>query len=169
MVYSVYLPANRKAIMRPQDVVFRVLLVIIGGVSVYVSLNVAAGGLHTLGWQGSGDYFTVTDDAAYALRDNHARFYGGLFLALGAFLLLAATNPQRYRGGLLLAFVLVFVGGLARLTQMQPEVVFGPSNLLSAITELVVMPLLFVWLWRARPTPKSASGVPSGDPVEPVA
>jgi hypothetical protein len=140
MVYSVYLPANRKAIMRPQDVVFRVLLVIIGGVSVYVSLNVAAGGLHTLGWQGSGDYFTVTDDAAYALRDNHARFYGGLFLALGAFL-----------------------------TQMQPEVVFGPSNLLSAITELVVMPLLFVWLWRARPTPKSASGVPSGDPVEPVA
>ena len=75
---------------------FRAILVIVGAVSAYVSINVAFGGLHTLGWQGATDYVTVTDDATYAL---------------GAFLILAATNPQRFRGGLALAFALVSVGG----------------------------------------------------------
>ncbi len=115
---------------------FRAILVIVGAVSAYVSINVAFGGLHTLGWQGATDYVTVTDDATYAL---------------GAFLILAATNPQRFRGGLALAFALVSVGGLARLTQLQPDVTFGSSNLLSAVTALVIMPAMFVWLWR---TPK---------------
>ena len=130
-------------------IAFSAILIIVGAVSAFYATNVAFGGLHTLGLQGSTDYFAVTDEATYALRDNHARFYGGIFLALGLFLILAATNVQRFRGGLYLAFVLVFAGGLARLTQLQPEVTFGPSNLLSAIVELALMPVLFIWLWRS--------------------
>ena len=129
-------------------IAFRAILVIVGAVCAFYAANVAFGGLHTLGLQGPTDYFTVTDEATYALRDNHVRFYGGIFLALGLFLILAATNVQRFRGGLYLAFVLVFAGGIARLTQLQPEVTFGPSNLLSAIVELALMPVLFIWLWR---------------------
>ena len=142
--------------MTAANIAFRTILVIVGAVSVYVSINVAFGGLHTLGWQGSTEYFTVTDEATFALRDNHVRFYGGLFLALGAFLIVAATNPHRFRGALYLAFALVFVGGLARLTQLQPEVTFGPTNLLSAVVELALMPAMFVWLWR---TPKVSPSV----------
>lgn len=141
-------------------IAFSAILVIIGAVCAFYASNVAFGGLHTLGLQGSTDYFTVTDEATYALRDNHVRFYGGIFLALGLFLILAATNVQRFRGGLYLAFALVFVGGLARLTQLQPEVTFGPSNLLSAIVELALMPALFVWLWRS---PKLAEVSPAVD------
>lgn len=142
--------------MTAANLAFRAILVIVGAVCVFVSINVAFGGLRTLGWQGSTDYFTVTDESTFALRDNHVRFYGGLFLALGAFLIVAAINPQRFRGALYLAFALVFVGGLARLTQLQPEVVFGPTNLLSAVVELALMPAMFVWLWR---TPKVSRSV----------
>ncbi len=150
------------------NIAFRIVLVIVGAVSAVIAVNVAFGGLHTLGWQGPTDYFTVTDEANFAIRDNHARFFGGVMLALGAFFILAATNPRRYRGALLLAITLMFAGGLARFTQFELGVTFGPAIIVSALVELVLMPVLAVWVWKLEPGPK-VSRVPSGVGAEPVA
>jgi hypothetical protein len=76
-------------------------------------------------------------------------------LALGAFFILAATNPRRYRAALLLAFTLMFAGGLARFTQLEPGVTFGPAIIVSALVELVLMPVLAVWVWRLEPGPRA--------------
>lgn len=137
------------------NIVFRIVLVIVGAVSAVIAVNVAFGGLQTLGWQGPTDYFTVTDGANYAIRDNHARFFGGVMLALGAFFILAATNPRRYRAALLLAVTLMFAGGLARFTQLEPGVMFGPAIIVSTLVELVLMPVLAVWVWKLEPRPRA--------------
>ena len=77
----------------------RVALAVLGAVSAFVAVNVAFGGLDTLGWQGPTDYVQVTDHDAYLLRDSHAHFYGGVYLGIAIFLIAASTNlaqvPQR--------------------------------------------------------------------------
>jgi hypothetical protein len=125
---------------------FRAVLVILGAISAFVAINVAFGGLDTLGWQGPTDYFQVTDGHAYLIRDSHARFYGGVYLGIAAFLILAASNLHTYRVALNLTFTLIFLGGLSRLTQLEPSIVFGPELVVSTIVELVGMPALIVWL-----------------------
>jgi hypothetical protein len=41
---------------------------------------------------------------------------------------------------------LIFLGGLARLTQFEPGVVFGPELVVSSVVELVGMPALLIRL-----------------------
>ena len=82
------------------------------------------------------------------MQDNHVRFLGGVFGALGVFLILGATNLKKYQAGLNLAFGLTFIGGLARFTSLRPDVVFGPDVIMSALGELVLMPILYFWLSR---------------------
>ena len=135
---------------------FSAVLLVLGVISSFVAVNVAFGGLDTLGWQGPRNYFTVTDDDAFSVRDSHARFYGGVYLGIGIFFILAATNVQKYRQGLALVFALIFLGGLARLTQLDLDTVLGPDLLVSTIVELVGMPLLFIWLHRLTQTSTSA-------------
>ena len=94
----------------------RGVLVVLGAVSAFVSLNVAFGGLETLGLQGPTKYFQVTDHDAFALRNSHARFYGGVYLGLAAFLIVASTNPRKYRTTLNVVFAVIFLGGVSRLT-----------------------------------------------------
>jgi hypothetical protein len=126
----------------------RVVLVIVGGFFVFVGLNIGFGGIQTLGLQGTTQFLTVTQEARYLVQDNHVRFLGGVFGALGLFLILGASNLKRYQAGLRLAFALTFIGGLARFTSQRPDVVFGPDVLMSVLGELVLMPILYVWLSR---------------------
>jgi hypothetical protein len=91
--------------------VLRCVLVVLGAVSAFVAFNVAFGGLETLGLQGPTRYFQVTDHDAYLLRDSHARFYGGVYLGIAVFLILASTNLRKYRTTLNVVFALIFVGG----------------------------------------------------------
>ncbi|HEU5103375.1 MAG TPA: hypothetical protein VFU22_30350 [Roseiflexaceae bacterium] len=45
--------------------------------------------------------------------------------------------------------IVAFAGGLARFSQMNPSVIFGPGVLVPLLPELVAMPLLYVWLSTA--------------------
>jgi hypothetical protein len=47
-----------------------------------------------------------------------------------------------------LVFALIFMGGLARLTVARLDVIFGPDIIGSFLTEVLVMPILYVWLGR---------------------
>jgi len=130
----------------------RVVLVVLGAVSAFVAINVAFGGLETLGLQGPTKYFQVTNHEAYLLRDSHARFYGGVYLGIAAFLIVASTNLAKHRGALNVVFALIFLGGVARLTQLEPGVTFGPTLAVSSLIELVGMPALTLWLAAATKT-----------------
>ena len=77
----------------------RLALDVLGAVSAFVAINVAFGGLDTLGRQGPTDYFQVTDHDAYLLHDSHAHFYGGVYLGIAVFLIIASTNLRQVRSG----------------------------------------------------------------------
>jgi hypothetical protein len=128
--------------------VLRGVLVALGAISAFVAINVAFGGLKTLGWQGTTEFVRVTDHEAFLVRDSHAHYYGGVYLAVGLFLMVAATNVARFRQGLMVVFAMIFAGGLARLAQLEPGVTFGSELMVSTLIELVGVPLLALWVHR---------------------
>lgn len=56
-----------------------------------------------------------------------------------------------FRGALRVACVLIFIGGLARLSQMRADITYGPDLLGSMIAELVGVVLLYLWVSKAVP------------------
>ena len=134
----------------------RMALLALGAVSAFVAVNVAFGGLDTLGWQGPTDYIQVTDHDAYLLRDSHAHFYGGVYLGIAAFLIVASTNLRKYRSALNVVFAVIFLGGVARLTQLEPAVTFGQDLAVSSLIEFVGMPAMALWLAAATRSPRRA-------------
>jgi hypothetical protein len=146
------------ALAIPNSKVLRGVLVVLGAISAFVAINVAFGGLKTLGWQGPTSYFQVTDHDAYLVRDSHAHYYGGVYLAVGIFLMFAASNVARYRQGLTVVFAMIFAGGLARLAQLEPGVTFGRNLMLSTLIELVGAPLLALWVNRSTRPHRAVRG-----------
>jgi hypothetical protein len=128
------------------------ILVVLGLANIFLGINTGLGGLETLGWQGDATFFQVTDEHLYLIRDSHTRFYGGLYIAIGAFLIIAATNTRRYRTGLNLVFAMIFAGGLARLSVLRADVILDPDLTTSLIIELIGMPLLAIWLRKVVAT-----------------
>lgn len=121
---------------------------LLGSVDVFLGLNLGFGGFLTLGWLGPSDFLEITNQHAYLVQDSHMRFYGGLYVGVGLFLILSATNLAKYRLALNLVFVLAFMGGLARLTMMRSDIIFGPNIIGSLMAELILMPILVFWLSR---------------------
>ena len=126
----------------------RVVLILAGIVIIFTGVNTAFGGMLTLGWQGQTTFFEVTDQHSYLVQDSHIRFLGGLWMGIGLLFIVAAINVERYQNALKFAFVLIFLGGLARFSQMQLVITFGKDIVGSLVAELVGMPLLYFWLSR---------------------
>lgn len=115
---------------------------------VLIGINVGFGGISTLGMQGQVKFFDITNEAAFLVQDSHIRFFGGAYLALGIFVVYAVTNLHKFETALKLIFAAIFIGGLARFSAMRLDVVFGKEIIGSLIAELVLMPILFIWLTR---------------------
>jgi len=124
----------------------RVVLALAGAIITYTGLNVALGGIPTLGWQGEKLILEAANERTFLVQDSNVRFFGGLWIGIGLFFLVAPLNLVKHRAALRVSFALIFVGGLARLSQMRLDVTFGPEILGSSVAELVGMPLLYVWL-----------------------
>lgn len=137
-------------------IALRIVLLLAGAFTAYAGFNKAFGGIHTLGWQGESRFVEVTNEHAFLVQDSHLRFLAGVYSALGLLFLAAAVDPRRFRGALRVACVLIFLGGLARLTQMRADVTFGPDLMGSMIAELVGMALLYVWVSKAVPSAENA-------------
>jgi hypothetical protein len=129
-------------------IALRVVLVLAGIVILFTGVNTAFGGMLTLGWQGQTTFFEVTDQHSYLVQDSHIRFLGGLWMGIGLLFIVASRKVERYQGALKFAFVLIFLGGLARFSQMQLDITFGKDIVGSLIAELAGMPLLYFWLSR---------------------
>lgn len=129
-------------------IALRVVLILAGLVIIFTGVNTAFGGMLTLGWQGQTTFFEVTDQHSYLVQDSHIRFLGGLWMGMGLLFIFAARNVERHQNVLKFALVLIFLGGLARFSQMQLDITFGKEIVGSLVAELVGMPLLYFWLSR---------------------
>jgi Domain of unknown function (DUF4345) len=127
----------------------RVVLLVVGAVMIALGLNVGLGGIKTLGWQTAGEFVQATDIVAFSNQDNHVRFLGGFWLGAGLLMAAGSVFLTQLRSVLVAITAMVFVAGLARLSAPDPQVVFGAGVLPSLVVELVLYPLLGVWLWRA--------------------
>jgi hypothetical protein len=125
---------------------FRILLIVLGALNIFIGINIGFGGILTLGWQGQTKFLEVTNEYGYLMQDSHIRYFGGLYIGVGLFLLLATTDLRKYQPALNLVFALIFMGGLARFTMMRPDIIFGRDIIGSLLAELVLMPILYVWL-----------------------
>jgi hypothetical protein len=140
----------------------RIVLVLAGVFTALTGLSLMLGGMLTLAWQGPAAFFTVTNEQAYLVQDSHIRFFGGLWVAVGSLFILGAVDPLRFQGALKLVFVLILVGGLARFSQMRPDVTLGPSIAGSLAAEIVGMPILYFWLSKTVKLQQPASSPAEG-------
>ena len=125
---------------------FQLVLAFSGLFVVITGLDVALGGMQTLGWMGSSDFLEITDQEAFVNQDNHIRFFGGLWAAMGVMLWVFANNPLRWRHTLYAFFILIFAGGLARLASAEFGALFGTDLIGSLMAEILGMPVLALWL-----------------------
>ena len=128
--------------------IFKFILIIIGGFIIFAGINVGFGGIRSLGWQVPADFLTVTNEANFTIQDNHVRFLGGAFGAVGLFLFLAITDLAKYQTTLRFVFILMLIGGLSRLSSLQPSIVFNPAVVTSFFAEIALAPILYFWLGR---------------------
>jgi hypothetical protein len=131
-----------------ESTLFRALVIIVGLAIVFVGINAGFGGIRTLGWQVSPDFFSVTNETNFSIQDSHARFLGGLFGTLGLFMVFATLRLQDFHRELRVVFVLTFFGGLARFTAPDLQVLLNSGVAVSLAIEIILMPILFFWLPR---------------------
>jgi hypothetical protein len=58
-------------------------------------------------------------------------------------------------------FAAIFVGGVARLTQLEPAVTFGNDLAVSSLIELVGVPAMALWLAVATRSPRRTEATTS--------
>lgn len=134
--------------MDTSSIVLRIVLLAVGAVMIALGLNVGLGGIPTLGLQGSTDFVSVTNAAAFAVQDNHVRFLGGFWLGAGLLMTAGAFFLNQLRPILIGIAAMVFVGGLARLSVQDPALVTSAAILPSLAAELILFPALALWLSR---------------------
>jgi len=129
-----------------KHIALRILLGLAGIYIVLSGINIAVGGMPTLGLGGQKDFFKVTDMQPSLVQDSHIRFVGGVWMGIGLFFIVCAFNIVKYKKQLLFAFSLIFIGGLSRLFQGHPEITFSKYIIGSLIAEVIGMPALYIWV-----------------------
>lgn len=136
--------------MTASNIAIRTVLAIAGAAIVLLGINVGLGGITTLGMQGGTDFLTVTDPAIYAVRDNHIRFIGGVWMAAGLVLMAASVFLQQLRRVVVVLTAMIFVGGLARFSAFDWALLTSMNIAPSLVLELIGFPLLGLWIARSR-------------------
>jgi len=84
----------------------------------------------------------VTD----AVRDNHVRFIGGVWLGLGLIMPAGGVAFQQLRSVLVAFSAMICIGGLARFSAGDESVLTGTDIAPSLVFEIIAMPLLGFWI-----------------------
>lgn len=129
----------------------RSVLALTGCAILFLGLNIALGGISTLGWQGGGaGFFTVADPVEFAVKDSHIRFVGGVWTSVGLLMLIGSAAFQGMRQTLVALTAMVFVGGLSRFSAFDPDVLMSAAIAPSFVLELGLFPLLGLWIAKAE-------------------
>lgn len=132
--------------MNRSSIALRAALAVAGFAVIVTGIDNAFGGIASLGFQSGRDFFTVTDQAAFAVRDSNVRFLGGLWIGVGMVFLAGALWLRALKPAVCAALALVAIGGLARFTAAGPFPVDTLGGAL--VAELAIMPLLLWWTLR---------------------
>jgi len=124
----------------------RVVLFLAGVIVCITGINLAFGGIRTLGWQGAFDFIQIVDERRFLAQDSHIRFLGGVWLSIGLLFIVGAANINKFQAALKFAIIATFIGGLARLSQTNLDVTFSAEIVGSWLAEVAGMPLLYFWL-----------------------
>lgn len=127
----------------------KIVLVLVGFMSLYLSLDFGLGGFETLGWQGAPPLVADPNNLRYAVHDSHFRFLAGVFGTLGVSILLAVRDLAKYRLLLQTIFTAFIVGGLLRFSANNHDLLFSGELLLALIAEIGLMLGLHWWLHQA--------------------
>ena len=130
-------------------VLLKAVLVATGAALILISLNTALGGMMTLGWQFPGDAASVANDQNFARHDSNARFFAGVFCGLSLTTIAAAFWPGRLRMVVAVFMLSITLGGVFRLLQGGYSPIWDMALLPSLVAELVLAPLLALWVLRA--------------------
>lgn len=84
--------------------------------------------------------------------DSQNRFYGVAFAFYGVALFICATDLKRYRPILVAALTVFFLAGCARLVSWWLRGAPAPMVIGLLATELILPPLLYVWLKKILPS-----------------
>ena len=129
----------------------RIVLALVGLALVVLSLNTAIGGMATLGWQFPPDAVAARDLEMFARHDSNARFFAGSFAGLGLVIGAGAIWPDRLRLPVMLAFLSICLGGLARLTDPGYSPLSDMALFPSWVFEVILAPTTALWVSRSRP------------------
>ncbi len=127
----------------------RAVLALIGAFITIFGLNMALGGIETLGWEGRSDFVDVTDREQFDVQDNHVRFVSGVWTAIGLVFLAATRWLHQLRLVLVTLLAMIFLGGLARFSSGSVSLITGADLIGSITAELVLTPLLAWWVLRS--------------------
>ncbi|MEM9331092.1 MAG: DUF4345 family protein [Pseudomonadota bacterium] len=127
----------------------RGILILTGFVVALLGINVGIGGISTLGLQGSDNFFEVTNQGVFDVRDNHVRFIGGTLIAMGGLLTYSGIRYAQARTIVPLIALLFFVGGIARISAADLGLLGGMDIAPSLLIELIGFPLLAYWVTKA--------------------
>jgi hypothetical protein len=131
------------------NIALRVVLALAGSAIIFLGLNVALGGITTLGWQGGTDFMAVIDATEFAIKDSHVRFIGGVWLAVGLLMLIGSYAFEAMKSVLLALMAMIFVGGLSRFSGLDFGTLFSAAIAPSLVLELVLFPALALWIVKA--------------------
>lgn len=69
--------------MKKNTTILKIVLVLAGLFILFTGLNVALGGIKTMGWQGQTGFVQVADEHIFSIRDSHTRFIGTIWAGVG--------------------------------------------------------------------------------------
>lgn len=123
--------------------VFRIIIVILGLIGFFTGANDLINGASV-----KGDFGDLGAVVNKPMLNFTIRFLGAIWAGFGALLILFSTDLKRYDVALIMALVIVIIGGIGRFISTQQ---FGidPINKTTVYfilaTELVVVPLMLSW------------------------
>lgn len=132
--------------MTISSIALRVILFLSALFIVFTGTDVTFGGINTLGLDGRQNFIQVTNENMFLIQDSHVRFLGGLWIGIGLLFLVSTFMLERMQTILKFCFVLIFIGGLGRFTQMNMDVLVDPHIIGSLVAELVGMVILYFWV-----------------------
>ena len=127
----------------------RFILFLSGCAVVWLGLNVSLGGIETLGWQGARNFIAITDADTFNVQDSHVRFIAGVWSTVGLLMVLGSIKFNEMRSVLIACIAMIFVGGLSRFSGQDLSVILGQDIAPSLLAELILFPMLGVWIYRA--------------------
>jgi hypothetical protein len=122
---------------------FKIIVGILGAIAIFTGANDF--------WNGAsvtGDFGNLGANAKDPQLNYTIRFLGAIWMGFGVLLILFVLNLARYETPLIIAFIIVIIGGIGRVISVVQFGIAEGNHIIVYTTlgvELVLVPALLVW------------------------